>query len=65
MYASVFRSNLKAFTGHLIKDISKSDIQELINECKDKRRTCEKIMITLNQIFNSALEDELIKKNPC
>lgn len=65
MYTSVIRSNLKAFTGHLIKDISKSDIQELINEYKDKRRTCEKIIITLNQIFDSALEDELITKNPC
>lgn len=65
MYTSVIRSNLKAFTGHFIKDISKSDIQELINEYKDKRRTCEKIMITLNQIFDSALEDELVSKNPC
>ncbi len=65
MYTSVIRSNLKAFTGYLIKDISKSDTQELINEYQDKRRTCEKIIITLNQIFDSALEDELITKNPC
>ena len=65
MYTSVIRSYLNAFTGCFIKDISKSDIQELINDYKEKRRTCEKIMITLNQIFDSALEDELVSKNPC
>lgn len=65
MYASMIRKHLQRFNEYFIKDITRSDIQELINDNKDHRRTCEKIMITLHQIFESALEDELVAKNPC
>lgn len=65
MYASIIRRHLARFNEYLIRDITRSDIQELINDNKDHRRTCEKITITLNQIFESALEDELVSKNPC
>lgn len=48
-----------------IFSITKSDVQEIINANSSKPRTCQKIKITLNQIFNSAVEDEIIFKNPC
>lgn len=48
-----------------IFSITKSDIQEIFNSTTDKPRTCQKIKITLNQIFESAIDDEIIYKNPC
>ena len=42
-------------------EISLSDLQRIINDRADKYETCNKIRLTLRQIFDAALEDELTK----
>lgn len=52
--------------GHIpINKVTRSDIQGLINNLIDHPHTCHKIMNTLRQIFDEAIEDDLIYKNPC
>ena len=45
--------------------ITRQDIQQIINVNKAKPRTCEKIKIVFNCIFEKALLDGLIGRNPC
>ena len=45
--------------------ITKDDIQAVINRHSDHPRACQKLNLLLNQVFDAAVEDELIKKNPC
>lgn len=65
MYESTIRLHTSQISACNIKEISKSDIQELINSKMDKPRTCKKIKVTLNQIFESALDDNICLRNPC
>lgn len=52
--------------GHIPLDkITRSDIQSLINSLIDHPHTCQKIKNTLRQLFDEAIEDNLIYKNPC
>lgn len=48
-----------------VKKITRSNIQELINGNSEHPRTCEVMLLTLKQIFKSAVEDGLILKTPC
>lgn len=65
---SMYRTVLKNYTSILnyypLTRITKDDCQDIINKTLDKPRTCQKIKITLNQIFESAIEDNLLYKNP-
>jgi len=45
--------------------ITKDDIQTIINQHFDHPRACQKLGIVLNQIFQAAVEDGFITKNPC
>lgn len=45
--------------------IRPSDIQRLINNNADHPRMCEMILLTLRQIFDMAVNDDVIMKNPC
>lgn len=45
--------------------IRTSDIQLLISNNSDHPRTCEQILLTLRQIFDMAVNDDIITKNPC
>ena len=45
--------------------IKTSDIQQLINSNAAHPRICEKILLTLKQIFNMAVNEDIIIKNPC
>ena len=45
--------------------IRQSDVQRLINSYSDHPRMCEKILLTLHQIFEMAINEDLIAKNPC
>lgn len=45
--------------------ITSTDCQEIINDNKEHPRLCEQIEQTLRQIFNQALEDGLVDRNPC
>lgn len=47
-----------------IKDITRSDIQAVINKNIDHPRTCQQIALTLKQIFSSAVKDGIIIVNP-
>ena len=48
-----------------IADIRQSDIQLLINANSNHPRTCQQIKLTLEQIFNLAVDEDLIEKSPC
>lgn len=65
MYRNIIETHLKPEIGHLsVSEIQKSDIQRIITERKDHYETCNKIILTLKQIFNSAIDDEMITKSP-
>lgn len=64
MYHSVLKNYTTPLNGLPLVKITKMDCQEIINSALNKPRTCQKIKITLNQIFNSAIEDALLYKNP-
>lgn len=46
-------------------DVSKTDIQQIINDRMEHRRTCEQIVLTLKQIFDSAIDDNILAMNVC
>lgn len=48
-----------------LKSINRSIVQELINENADHPRTCEILLLTLKQIFESAQNDGLSGRSPC
>lgn len=45
--------------------IRASDIQLLITANSNHPRTCEQILLTLRQIFDMAIDDDILTKNPC
>lgn len=47
-----------------IKDITRSQLQAVINQHIDHPRTCQQIALTLKQIFKSAIKDGMIAINP-
>lgn len=65
MYDTIFRNHLTFFYNMYIPNINRMTIQRMINEINHKRRTCEQVIIMLKQIFETALDDELIHRNPC
>lgn len=65
MYKSVLDNHLGSLKKKEPKDIIKSDVQDLINSRYQIPRTCKKIKVTLNQIFESAIDDNLCYRNPC
>lgn len=65
MYRTILNNYLIDLEDKLPKEITKSDIQKVINDFADKPRTCEQIKLTLNQIFESGIDDGLLYKNPC
>lgn len=48
-----------------LKEINRSMLQEVINDNSDHPRSCEVMLLTLKQIFKSAMADGLTGKNPC
>lgn len=65
----MYKIVLDNYTGSIdhkeLRKIDRSDIQLIINENSDKGRTCEQILLALKQIFENAIDDNLIVKNPC
>lgn len=47
-----------------MKDIRKTDLQMIINSNYTMPRTCQKIALTLKQIFSAAVEDGIIDSSP-
>lgn len=65
MYESILTKYILPEIGNMkLGSIVKSNCQTIINNNFDKRRTCEQIRLTLSQIFEQALEDDLIQKIP-
>ena len=65
MYDNNIEKHIKNSIGYIpLGAVTKSDIQNMITERSDRRETCNKILLTLRQIFNSAIDDDLVFKNP-
>jgi len=65
MYDIVLRNYTNSIDNIFLKDIQRIHIQQIINKYKDKPRTCQQIKVTLNQIFECAIDDALVMRNPC
>ena len=68
--ATTYQRQLKlywipAFAGKCIEEISPADIQQVFNSMEGvAKETKQKAKVVLNMVFEQALEDDLIKKNP-
>lgn len=68
MYKNVVNNHIIKELGHIkIKDLKQVDIQQLINNRHSMGRTriTEQIKLTINQILESAIDNNLIYKNVC
>lgn len=65
MYRSILINHFSRIDYKKLDTIKKTDIQLIMNDLKDKPNTANKVFMTLNQIFESAVDDDLIMKNPC
>lgn len=64
-YLSIINNHLDLISNKRISDITKSDIQELINNRKGHPDNQRMIKLTVNQILESAIEDGLLYRNVC
>lgn len=64
-YLGIINNHLEPLYNMHLSEITKSDIQNLINMQEGHPDTQRMIKVTANQIFESAIDDELIYKNPC
>jgi len=67
MYDSVVNNHIIPHIGnHLIKDVKPLDIDNIMAKLKGKSSSLRsKVLITAKQIFASAIENDLVIKNPC
>lgn len=63
-YERILRLQCFPLHGLPLASITRTDCQSIINDSADKPPTCKKIFTTLNQVFNSAILDGYIDKNP-
>ena len=61
MYKEAFNKILPAIGDLYFSEITLSDLQAIINERADKYETCNKIRLTLRQIYDAATEEGLVK----
>lgn len=64
MYLRIITSRFKPLFRLKMVEISQLTIQSLINENKEHPRTCEQMLLTLKQIFETAVDNDLITKSP-
>lgn len=64
MYEQVLRLHTTGINDLPLIEITQDDCQELINQMLDHPRTCQKIKLTLNQVFRNAIQSNLLYKNP-
>ena len=64
MYENALK-HVENFYSIPIEFIKASDIQLLISANSNHPRTCEQILLTLRQIFDMAIDDDILTKNPC
>lgn len=61
MYKEAFNKIFPEIGDLYFSEITLSDLQAIINKLADKYETCNKIRLTLRQIFDAATEDGLVK----
>lgn len=62
MYRETLDRHILPEIGDLyFSEISLADLQKIINDRADKYETCNKIRLTLRQIFNAAIDENLVK----
>lgn len=64
MYENCLLKHLSSLDGVPINKIKPTMLQLIINERKDHPRTCQIIRTTLQQIFRTAIRDDIIRKDP-
>ena len=64
-YDSILKNHFTLIDYMKVTDIKKSHIQKVINKLIDKPNTANKTYMTLNQIMENAIDDEIINRNPC
>lgn len=64
MYSDVVTRLLSPISHIPLNKLSRSDIQAVINGNSAHPRTCEQLLLTVNQICKSAVSDGLIRKSP-
>jgi len=65
MYESIIVNHLVSLYDTPLDMIRQSDIQYLISTKSQHPRICEQIVLTLRQIFDMAVNDDLLTKSPC
>ena len=65
MYENSIKNHMGLLRGIRLKDITRMMVQAQINADADHPRTCEITLLTLKQIFKSAISDGHIVKSPC
>ncbi len=66
MYDRLVYSHIIPSLGDIrLRDLKKTDIQEIINYRSDHPRTCQQIKMCINQILESAIDEGLLYKNVC
>lgn len=64
MYESIFRNYFSEIDDLAIKDVTSDILQSVINQNADKKRQCQKIKMTYNELFESIINDRLLTFNP-
>lgn len=64
-YQSILDNHFVSIDYMKVSDIKKTDVQNVINNLIDKPNTANKTYMTLNQIMENAVDDDIIIKNPC
>ena len=65
MYSDIVRKYIVMPIGNLkLKDVKTAHLQKIVNDNSDKGRTVKIFSQTANQIFNQAVMNDLIYKNP-
>lgn len=65
MYENILNNHIDLLKNKKIGKITKSDIQEQINNEMEHPRICQQMRLTIRQILNYAVEDGLVVRNVC
>lgn len=65
MYENILYKHLESLFDTPLDMIRQSDIQYIVSINANHPRICEQIVLTLRQIFDMAVDDDILTKNPC
>lgn len=64
MYAGLIKNHTELLAHKKLKIITKMDIQRQINAAAEHPRTCQQMRVMFSQIFEAAIDDDILLKNP-